>query len=301
MFSAGLLAVAMILLFRCMLEPFWGISLSSIVLTFCIGILYMESMFLFTSEKWDEFAGQSAWNLIPTVIIIIGTVVVGIPASIVTLLIFPFTKNNKWLRYKTVRVTAILFSFVFGTPADFDSTLPQDGKARLLFAKHTSMTEIVDFTAGFNGSFAAVAKSLMFHLPLFGTFLQYEGIKLPRMKNGRVSGSSAIRAKEETKERLAKGQHVLIYPEGHRSKTLLDFKSLMAKVAFENDFLLTPIIDQRKKPYVGLCWLQPHPRRRIRFGKDISPVPYESWQELNEAAHKALEHIMNGETIWIEN
>jgi 1-acyl-sn-glycerol-3-phosphate acyltransferase len=292
MFLASAMAISMIFLARFLLELRWGNSIFSWELTLLISLVYTELMCLFTSSYWDNFAGDGPWNIIPTIIIIAGSIVVGLAGFVVTLVVFPFSIVIKRLRYEMVYAEGILFSFVFGFPTDIIGVVAEDGRSRVVFSKHSSFGDMIIFAWAYIFRFwTVISKFLMFFIPLFCTFLCLEGISLRRGKGKKTKGRSGVLAKWKAVRKMKNGYDLSVYPEGTRSEELASFKSGSAKMAHENGFLMTPFAIRWQKPYDGGLWVNPqHPIGE--FGEDIDSTQFAKWEELNDFAHNSMEKLL---------
>ncbi|UYQ94300.1 1-acyl-sn-glycerol-3-phosphate acyltransferase [Chitinophaga horti] len=143
----------------------------------------------------------------------------------------------------------------------------------VVVCNHNSMIDVPVTTSAIPGVSKTLAKAEMGKIPLFGIMYRIPGIMVDR-KDEQSRKNSVV----QMKEALAKGMHVLLYPEGTRNKTDFPIKSFYDgafALAIDTQKPMIPalLFNTRKiLPAAGTSfWAWPHP---IEF-HFLPPIPTE--------------------------
>lgn len=157
-----------------------------------------------------------------------------ITVSIVIILMYLFRKNNR-----AIRIVWAKFQLkIMGIRVREHGNL--DNNAGMLMMNHQSIMDIILFEALGKKDIAWIAKKEIGDIPWFGHIL-----KVPNMiMVERESKKSLIKLLKDTKDRIADGRQLAIFPEGTRSDgtKMRKFKSGAKMIAEKNSLNVQPIV-----------------------------------------------------------
>ncbi len=163
-------------------------------------------------------------------------VVLEIAISITFLIIFMYLFRNK-TKYFRQKWSALQMK-VLGITLEIEGK--EDPNAQMQVMNHQSILDIILFEYLHSKDLAWIAKSEIANLFWFGHI-----VKVPNMiLVERESKKSLIKLLKDSKEQLAKGRPIAIFPEGTRSKgkKLLKFKAGAKIIAEKYNLLVQPVV-----------------------------------------------------------
>jgi 1-acyl-sn-glycerol-3-phosphate acyltransferase len=199
--------------------------------------------------------------------------------AILTLATAPFDRNRRvagrFLRFLAVFAT---WSFPFWR-IRFDGRWPADRRAHVVVSNHQSMLDIF-MLARLPREMKWVAKAELFHIPWIGWMFMLSG-DIPVDRGDAQSGR---RAMARARRYLASGMHVMLFPEGTRSRdgALLPFKPGAFRLAIEAGAPVLPIAIRGAAEGMpkGSPWVRP---ARVR-ARILSPIETAGLGESDVAA-----------------
>jgi 1-acyl-sn-glycerol-3-phosphate acyltransferase len=172
------------------------------------------------------------------------------------------------------------------------------GRAFVLAANHRSHFDLLALMTAFPLRFRALAKSELFRIPVFGWALHAVGHipvdrrprRRSRRKNPVFHGARRV---------LAKGNVVLVFPEGTRnrhpgSEPLLPFRSGAFRLAREAGVPVLPAAilgGDKVLPPGG--WFVRSGVMTLRIGRPVEPAPGESAESLSARCREAILGLLN--------
>lgn len=194
-----------------------------------------------------------------------------------------------------LRIWAWTFSvFCFFPVRIKREALIDPGKACIYVCNHNSYLDAIAVVIAIPNAFKPLGKIEMVKIPLFGLIYKRVVVLIDR-----ASKESRARSVEELKDDLAKGQSILIFPEGTMNRgdeTLSDFYDGAFRLAIETQ---TPLV-----PMVILNARQLFPRARpfearpgtitCIFDKPVSinGLTSQDLEDLKEKVHERMEKIL---------
>jgi len=157
-----------------------------------------------------------------------------ITITVTIILMYAFNKNNRAIRKKWGALQMKLLGI------NLEIKGVEDPNATMQVMNHQSVLDIVIFEYLHSKDVAWVAKKEIADIPWFGHIL-----KAPKMIIiERESKSSLIKLMKESKDRLAQGRPLAIFPEGTRTdgKKLRKFKAGAQIIAEKNKMKVQPVI-----------------------------------------------------------
>lgn len=149
-------------------------------------------------------------------------------------LMFVFKKHNHKIR----RAWGQLQLKVLGMKLKFEGEL--DKTAKMVVFNHQSILDIIIFEAIYPKNLAWIAKKQIADLPFLGQIL-----KIPNMIIiDRENKAGLVKLLKETKQHLANGRPIAIFPEGTRSSghTMLKFKAGAKIIAERHNTKIQPVL-----------------------------------------------------------
>lgn len=203
------------------------------------------------------------------VVIIVLTVLCGIPAALLSLV----NPRGDWVvRIGRVWARGIANAAGVSIEARGVEHLPQ-GHPYILISNHQSHFDLIAFILTFPRSFRVVAKRLLFYIPIFGWCLWAAGM-IPIDRSRR---QSAIKSLERAAERVRAGEPILFYPEGTRSPDgdLLPFKKGAFVIALKSGVPIVPVSVAGSRAILGKGSIRIRPGRiAITYGPEIELKSY---------------------------
>lgn len=157
-----------------------------------------------------------------------------ITVSIVIILMYLFRKNNRAIRIAWAKFQLKIMGIRVREHGNLDNN------AGMLMMNHQSIMDIILFEALGKKDIAWIAKKEIGDIPWFGHIL-----KVPNMiMVERESKKSLIKLLKDTKDRIADGRQLAIFPEGTRSDgtKMRKFKSGAKMIAEKNSLNVQPIV-----------------------------------------------------------
>jgi 1-acyl-sn-glycerol-3-phosphate acyltransferase len=179
---------------------------------------------VFQSRIWQRLTGQNAWNLIPTICLIMPFLFYGIQTLLLCLFFTKFFRK-KFL-HTIIIITMSTFLYLFGRRVLARVRHPRDRKKLprgIDIYNHSSFEDLFVVSAiecallpNEHNSWTIMAKREMFKIPPFSWFLENgAGIPIDRL-NGKPTRESAINSIKTTSERIKNGFTAVVFPEATR-------------------------------------------------------------------------------------
>ncbi len=155
------------------------------------------------------------------VICLLSLVISTLALSLLSFVLFIFDRKGEIL-HEIERLWAKIYLHSAGIKVIVNGTESVKSQPVILMCNHQSALDIFVLLYGLPLSFRFVAKKGLFRIPFMGWAMKCVG----HISIDRESPRDSMRALEEAKEKIKRGQSVLIFPEGTRSEdgTLLPFK-----------------------------------------------------------------------------
>ena len=165
---------------------------------------------------------------------------------------------NPRLMYKIIIPFCRLMIAVFGCSVTFNKKVPEN-ETFVIMANHCSFLDVFAIPCTFTGKFSAVAASKNFAIPIYSLFLK----KLKVVSINRSNREQAIKSIKQAEKLIKEGYHIVILPEGTRTKdgNLSKFKKGGFHLAINTKARILPIITN------GLYNIKPVDRFTINPGK----------------------------------
>ncbi len=174
--------------------------------------------------------------------------------------------------------------------------LPAAGNGFIIYANHSSLTDIPTVALATNKPLSWVAKASLGQIPFFGWVLA----RVHMLVDRGGGAESARKMVEEAEARLERGEILSIFPEGTRNRTsapLLPFKKGAFILAKHTGALIVPLAIKN----AGKIWpaekFWPEPGViRVKIGEPLTTVPGERLGDLTLRAQRALEQLLLDES-----
>ncbi len=273
--------VGLLLLDAGVINLFWPHAPISVKTVSIVALTQAVLTLFFVSETWNRFAGMGPWNILPTVMIWMTGLLVAVPLVVIYAVIVPFTLASPKIRFWVGEKVAALCQLILCVPVDVFAPVPDDGKPRIICAKHRYFHDTVLAFPALNPAVVPISAEKMFRIPPFCFFLYRWGIMVKRDRNKRVERRSGAKAVIASVRKLKEGKSILMYPEGTRSETLADFMPGAFVTAFMTNAVVTPLIVRWRNPYIsywnGIPLFCPQPVS-VYAGPDLTTEGYDEKQ-----------------------
>ncbi|SEF05201.1 1-acyl-sn-glycerol-3-phosphate acyltransferase [Burkholderia sp. WP9] len=205
--------------------------------------------------------------------------------SIVILLLFPFVgrAGRYWLAKQWCRALVFVMRWLPGVSCSIEGLehLP-DGPA-IILCRHESTWETLAFLALIPRRISFVFKEDLLRIPFFGWVLR--GLDMVSLNRGSARQAHQAVTKESA-ERLAKGDVVVIFPEGTRvlHDAPLRMTSGGVRLACATGVPAVPVVLNAGKVWPTKGWPDRRGHIRVVIGPPLSPREM-TQQELSHAVH----------------
>ncbi len=165
---------------------------------------------------------------------------------------------NPPLIYRIVIPFCGLMVRAFGCSVKYNNKVPVD-ETFVIMANHCSFLDVFAIPCTFTGKFSAVAASKNFTIPIYSLFLK----KLKVVSIDRSNREQAINGIKQAEQLIKEGYHIVILPEGTRTKDgeLGKFKKGGFHLAINTQARILPIVTK------GLFRIKPVNRFTINPGE----------------------------------
>jgi len=191
--------------------------------------------------------------------------------------------------YACRAVVRVLLKLVTRWQVSGEENVPSQG-GLLILANHIHLADPILIAASISRKPEFMAKEQLFHSPLSRFFVRSFGA-FP-VRRGRIDR----RALRQAHRILAKGQALVIFPEGRRSHNhQLQPASLgAARIASNSGALILPVGISGSEKLKGIAWLWRRPQLTVNIGRPFSPPPVErrlTKKELAELTEAIMSRI----------
>jgi 1-acyl-sn-glycerol-3-phosphate acyltransferase len=209
-------------------------------------------------------------------------------------IVFTIFAKNKYGPFQFfARAWAKLLMFVSGSKVTISGLENVPANGGLIFASnHQGAFDILIHLAYLPRHIHFVAKAELFRIPIFGWYMKAAGY----VPVEREAGASAHRAIGSVSEVLDKGECILIFPEGTRSKTgeLLPFKRGSLLAAFQSGVPVIPVaISGSHKTMPKHTLLIKRVPIKLNIGKSISFDRFKGVKPTREDYERELSVLRN--------
>jgi len=174
--------------------------------------------------------------------------------------------------------------------------LPASGRGFIIFANHSSLTDIPTVALATKLPVSWVAKASLGKIPFFGWALA----RVHMLVDRGGGPESARKMVEEAETRLRNGEILSIFPEGTRNRSteaLLPFKKGTFILAKHTGAPMVPVAIKN----AGRLWpadkFWPEPGEiRVKIGQPLTPASGERLGDLTLRAQAALEELLTDES-----
>ncbi|UQZ89118.1 hypothetical protein C4J81_07870 [Deltaproteobacteria bacterium Smac51] len=166
----------------------------------------------------------------------------------------------------------------------------------IVYANHTSLTDIPTISLAVGRPVSFVAKASLGKIPFFGWAM----VKAHMLVNREGGAEAAKQMVAEASERIKRGEILVIFPEGTRNKTdepLLPFKKGTFILAKHTQAPIVPIAIKNARQIwpSGKFWPRPG-TIRIKVGAPLELKPGENLNSLTARAQSALADMLTDES-----
>ncbi len=205
----------------------------------------------------------------------------------IVIFLMKFWNDQQWLfRQKWSRLQSYLTGYrleIVGEP---------DPDAELVLLNHQSLLDIIVMDASYPKDLCWVAKKEIADMPFFGQILT-----LPKMIIlDREDKKSLVKLLAESKERIAQGRVIAIFPEGTRDdgKKLLPFKMGARFLASKLDLKVQPVVIINSRQILdSLNFTAKSGTVKIIYLPTIDPKADKNWYT---KLHEDMQKILDRET-----
>jgi 1-acyl-sn-glycerol-3-phosphate acyltransferase len=206
--------------------------------------------------------------------------------SMAILLLFPFVgrAGRYWLAKQWCRALVVVMRWLPGVSCSIEGLENIPEGPAILLCRHESTWETLAFLALFPRRISFVFKEELLRIPFFGWVLR--GLDMVSLNRG--SARQAHQAvTQESAERLAKGDVVVIFPEGTRvpRDAPLRMTSGGVRLACAAGVPAVPVVLNAGKVWPAKGWPSGRGQIRVVVGPAFSPRDL-SQQELSRAVHE---------------
>jgi 1-acyl-sn-glycerol-3-phosphate acyltransferase len=206
--------------------------------------------------------------------------------SMAILLLFPFVgrAGRYWLAKQWCRALVVVMRWVPGVSCSIEGLEHIPEGPAILLCRHESTWETLAFLALFPRRISFVFKEELLRIPFFGWVLR--GLDMVSLNRG--SARQAHQAvTQESAEKLAKGDLVVIFPEGTRvpHDAPLRMTSGGVRLACATGVPAVPVVLNAGKVWPAKGWPNRPGKIRVVVGPAFSPTDM-SQQELSRAVHE---------------
>lgn len=174
--------------------------------------------------------------------------------------------------------------------------LPGAGGGFIIYANHTSLTDIPGISLALKRPVSFVAKASLGKIPFFGWAM----VRAHMLVDREGGAEAARRMVEEASRRLGNNEILAIFPEGTRNKgpeILLPFKKGAFILARHSGAPIVPVAVKNSRQVWPSGKLWPKPGRiRVKIGPPLPARPSESLSALAARAHDVLAEMLLDES-----
>jgi 1-acyl-sn-glycerol-3-phosphate acyltransferase len=210
--------------------------------------------------------------------------------SALILVLFPFVgrAGRYWLARQWCRALVVVMRVLFGVTCSIEGLEHLPAGPSIVLCRHESTWETLAFLALFPRRVSFVFKQDLLRIPFFGWVLR--GLDMVSLNRGSPR-QAHVAVTRDSAERLAKGDVVVIFPEGTRVPHGAPVKltSGGVRLACATGASIVPVVHNAGKVWPAKGWPTGAGHIRVVIGPTLSPTE-KSQQELTHAVHDWMQN-----------